>query len=85
MGSIRFEGVRFAAYSEDHDPPHVHGFYADVEVVLDLLIVENAVSLSKRRKSIRPTNGSRADVNYILQLAADHYEELVRLWEETHG
>jgi len=36
MGSIRFEGVRFEAYSNDHDPMHVHGFYAEVEVILEL-------------------------------------------------
>lgn len=85
MGSLRFEGVRFSVYSMDHLPPHVHGFYAGVEVVIDLLMVEQAVALSKRRKSIRPTNGSRRDVNYVLELAADRFEELVGLWRETHG
>ena len=36
MGSISFEGVRFAAYSNDHDPMHVHRFYAEVEAIVEL-------------------------------------------------
>jgi hypothetical protein len=36
MGSIRLEGVRFTAYSNDHDPMHVHGLYAEVELIVEL-------------------------------------------------
>jgi hypothetical protein len=36
MGSIRFDGVRFVVYTMDHEPRHVHGFYAEVEVIVDL-------------------------------------------------
>jgi hypothetical protein len=84
MGSLRFEGVRFSVYSEDHLPPHVHGFYAEVEVVVDLLM-DGAVALSKRRNAITPTNSSRADVNYVLELAAKHHGQLLTLWRGTHG
>jgi hypothetical protein len=84
MGSLRFEGVRFSVYSEDHLPPHTHGFYAEVEVVVDLL-AEGSVALSKRRNPITPANSSRADVSYVLELAATHHEELMQLWKETHG
>ncbi len=84
MGSLRFEGVRFAIYSRDHLPPHVHGFYAEMEVVVDLL-TEGAVALSKRRSAITPANSSRADINYVLELAAAHHGELLQLWKETHG
>ncbi len=84
MGSLRFEGVRFAAFSDDHLPTHVHGFYAEVEVVVDLL-AEGQVALSKRRSAVTPANSSRADVNYALELAAKHHEELLQLWKETHG
>ena len=85
MGSIRFEGVLFSVYSDDHAPPHVHARYAEVRVVIDLLLVENAVALSKRHKSVTPIRGSRADVSYILELAAEHYDALVHLWETIHG
>jgi hypothetical protein len=36
MGSIRFDGVRFTAYTMDHAPRHVHAFYAEIEVIVDL-------------------------------------------------
>jgi acyl dehydratase len=49
MGSIRFEGVRFAAYSNDHDPMHVHGFYAEVEVIVELRR-DGTVLLADRRE-----------------------------------
>ncbi len=85
MGSLRFEGVRFSVYSDDHPPPHVHARYAEVQIVIDLLLADKALALSQRRNSVTPINGSRADVNYILELAAEHYEALVRLWEMIHG
>lgn len=85
MGSVRFEGVRFSVYSDDHSPPHVHASYAEVRVVVDLLLEEEAVALSFRRNAVTPINGSRADVNYILELAAENYTALVRLWKAIHG
>ena len=85
MGSLRFEGVRFSVYSDDHAPPHIHASYAEVVVVIDLLIAQRAVALSKRRNAVTPLNGSRADVNYILELAANHFDALVHLWETIHG
>jgi hypothetical protein len=36
----------FVAYSHDHPPPHVHGFYAEVEVLLEL--VDGTVRLAQR-------------------------------------
>ena len=58
MGSIKFEGVRFAAYSNDHDPMHVHGFYAEVEVIVDLR-ADGKISLADRTDAIRPSNASK--------------------------
>ena len=60
MGSLRFNGVRFTAYSMDHAPRHVHGFYADVEVIVDLR-VDGKLALANRADAIRPSNGSKAD------------------------
>jgi len=84
MGSIRFDGVRFTAYTMDHEPRHLHGFYAEVEVIVDLR-EEGTVSLANRTDAIRPSNGSRSDVRHVLTTAARHFEELVSLWEEHHG
>jgi hypothetical protein len=84
MGSIRFSGVRFAAYTMDHEPRHVHGFYADVEVIVDLRL-DGTVSLANRTDAIRPGSASRSDVRHVLTTAAKHFNELVSLWEKHHG
>jgi hypothetical protein len=84
MGSLRFDGVRFAAYTMDHEPRHVHGFYAEVEVIADLRR-NGAVALADRTDAIRPSNASKSDVRYVLTTAAKHFDELVSLWEKHHG
>lgn len=81
MGSIRFEGVRFEAYSNDHDPMDVHGFYAEVEVILELRR-DRTVLLARRKDAVRPHNGSRSDVRHVLAVAAKHFDELVALLEK---
>jgi hypothetical protein len=84
MGSIRFHGVRYTAYTMDHEPRHVHGLYADVEVIVDLRPDGN-VSLANRTDAVRPRNGSKSDVRHVLIVAARHFDELVFLWEKYHG
>lgn len=86
MGSIRFDGVRFVAYPEDHEPRHVHGFYGEVEAIVALHHgAERTVSLANRRDAVRPGNASRSDVRHILLVAAEHFDELVKLWEDAHA
>jgi hypothetical protein len=84
MVTTRFDGVWFAAYPLDHQPRHVHGFYAEVEVLVDLN-PDRTVSLADRRDALRPRNGRRSDVKHILAVANKHFEELVTLWEKHHG
>ena len=84
MGSIRFHGVRFTAYAMDHEPRHVHGFYAETEVIVDLR-PDGMISLASRTDAIRPASGSRSDVRHVLTVAAGHFNELVSLWEKQHG
>jgi Domain of unknown function (DUF4160) len=81
MGSIRFEGVRFAAFSDDHEPRHVHGSYAEVVVVVELRL-DRTVSLANRKDAVRPVNASRSDVKHVLVVATKHFDELVALWEK---
>jgi hypothetical protein len=81
MGSIKFEGVRFAAYSNDHDPMHVHGFCAEVEVIVELRR-DGLVLLADRKDAVRPRNGSRADVRHVLTVASNHFDELIALLEK---
>jgi hypothetical protein len=81
VGSKTLDGIRFAAYTNDHLPPHIHGFYSGVEVIVDLLIDQGAVRQSNRDDSIRPANAKKSDVNHVLRTAADHFRDIVNLWE----
>jgi hypothetical protein len=62
----------------------VHGFYADIEVIVDLR-PDGKVSLANRTDAIRPSNASKSDVRHVLTVAAGHFDELVILWEKHHG
>jgi hypothetical protein len=86
VGSLRFDGVRFVAYPQDHEPRHVHGFYAETEVIVDLLPGPlGGTDKANRRDAVRPGNAKRSDVKYILQVASAHFDEIVSLWEEAHA
>lgn len=72
------------AYPEDHEPCHVHGFYAETELIVALRSgTSKTVAKADRANAVRPGNASRSDVKYILQVAA-HVNELARLWEKAH-
>jgi hypothetical protein len=85
VGSIRLDGVRFVAYPEDHAPCHVHGFYAETEVVMELReLPEKEVARANRTDAVRPGNASRNNVRHILEVAATNFDKLVELWEKAH-
>ncbi len=81
MASLKFEGVRFAAYPNDHEPLHVHGFYADAAVIVELRL-DRVVRLADRKDAVRPRNASRSDIKHVLLVAAAHFDELVALGEK---
>jgi hypothetical protein len=84
VGSIRLNGIRFAAYSDDHPPRHVHGILGETEVIVDLR-QDGDVSLAERSDAITPPNAKRSSVRHILQTAAENFELLAALWEKVHG
>lgn len=57
---------------------------SETEIIVDLLEDGN-VALAKRKDAVRPPNAKRSDVKRILRSAAEHFDELVQLWEKTHG
>jgi len=83
VGSKTFDGVWFAAWSDDHLPPHVHGYYAGVEVLVEL--VEGKTRLADRSDPISPGNAKRSDVRRILKTARKHADELAELWRVARG
>jgi hypothetical protein len=82
--SLRFGGVRFVAYSNDHPPRHVHGFCGGIEAIIDLR-ADGAVSLADREDVIRPASAKRSEIRRILRAAAKHFDELTALWEKARG
>ncbi len=84
MSSKTFDGVWFIAYANDHLPPHVHGFYAEVEVIVNLLPGQK-VGRSDRSDAVDPKNAKRGDVRRILKVAAANAAELHKLWEAMNG
>ena len=60
----------------DHTPRHVHAFYADIEVIVDLRL-DGTVSLANRSDATKPSNGSRSDVRHALTISARHFDKLV--------
>jgi hypothetical protein len=87
--SLRFGGVRFVAYSNDHPPRHVHGFSGETEAIVDLRR-DCDVALAKRSDAVRPANAKRSDVKKILKAATENFEgltalcEVARAGEKTH-
>lgn len=84
MGSLIFDGIRFAVFSNDHPPRHVHGFLAETPLIIDLRFDGN-VGLADRRDAVRPATAKRSDIRKILNRAAQHFDELVVLWESIHA
>jgi hypothetical protein len=84
VGSLKFDGVQFVAYSNDHPPRHIHGFAGGAEIIIDLRL-DGTIALAERKDVIRPANAKRSVVKKILNVAALHFEELAALWEEVHG
>lgn len=83
MGSYRFDGVTFRVYPEDHEPPHVHGSYQGVLVIVELGM-DRAIRIANRWDAIRPGNAKKNQVRHILQVAGLHYDDLMELWREAH-
>ena len=84
MGSLRFGGVWFIAYSNDHPPRHVHGFTGETRVIVDLHS-DGGVALAEREDAVRPANAKRSDVKKILKAAALHFEEPAALCQSMRG
>ena len=83
MGSKTFDGVWFIAWSDDHTPLHLHGTYAGVELVVNLDVTGRKVTAAERERYPKPRNAKQSDVKHILRTAERHFDELIRLAEDT--
>jgi hypothetical protein len=65
-------------------PRHVHGFLSETEIIIELGI-DGKVRLSNRKDAVRPANAKKADIGKLLTKAAEHFDDLIELWERVHG
>jgi hypothetical protein len=81
--TVRAGGVLLKVYLQDHGPRiHVHGFYDEIEVIIDLR-PDRTVGESRRRDAIKG-HAKLSDVRKILNAAAEKFDELVAKWKEVH-
>jgi hypothetical protein len=63
--------------------PHVHGFYAGTQVIVEM--VGGTARVAHREKSVLPRNAKQSDVNRIVRAAVKHSDELMELWRAARG
>lgn len=83
MGSIKVGSIWLFVFTDDHPPPHAHGFYAGIEVIVEF--VDGKAIIARRSNPIVPANAKRSDVRKILGAAQLHAETLLRMWREIHA
>ena len=84
MGTKTIDGVWFLCFPHDHTPPHVHGRYAGIEVVLEIGS-DGRIRKADRPDAITPRGAKRSHVRHILRVANRNYAALLSLWEAMHG
>lgn len=78
VSTLRFGGVRFRAYPQDHEPRHFHGYVGDGHVIIELTN-DRRVILADRDRAIR--NAKASEVRKVIEIATLHFDALVHLWE----
>jgi hypothetical protein len=72
---LRVGGFAFSIYPGDHDPPHVHVWYAGTEAIV--LIEQDLVRSIKGMK--------KPEIARALTLVRTHRDELLAAWAETRS
>lgn len=72
---IRKDGFDVTIFTNDHEPPHVHVFKADAEIVvnLDPVSIRDNYRMSKR------------EAVKAVDIVADNREMLLEAWNQIHG
>jgi hypothetical protein len=81
VSTVRVGGIRFHLYPQDHEPRHVHGIVSRGQVIVNLR-ADGSVALAQRSDAVIGVTTS--EVRKVLQAAAEHFDELVRVWERMH-
>ncbi|WP_128913264.1 DUF4160 domain-containing protein [Granulicella sibirica] len=83
MGSVRFDGIVFFVFTRDRAPPHVHAYYGDLTVILELR-EEGGVWIADRSDALEPRDPKKNEVRRVLRCARANEEALRELWRRTH-
>ena len=78
---LRVGGFRILIFlpPREHEPPHVHVWNADGEVVIELAVGE-------KPQTIRTVAGMRtSDVAEAFWIVEEHTEYLLQCWRKYHG
>jgi hypothetical protein len=78
VGTLRLGEVRFRVWSHDHTPRHVHAFIGSGQVKL-LLGADGGVAVDGEHHL------TKSEVRKAVATAISAFDELVALWEATHG
>ena len=75
MSSLRFEGILFSAYPNDHLPRHVHAYWGSIGAIVEIR-PDRTVVLADRNDATSPRNAKRSSVKKMLHVAAENFDEL---------
>lgn len=72
---FREDGFDVTVFTNDHEPPHVHVFKADSELIVNLspIQIRDNYRMSKR------------DARKALRIVTSRRDELLDAWDQIHG
>jgi len=76
MGTIHWQdGFRFAIWTMDHPPAHVHAYYGDGVAIIEIesLFIRKAVNMKPR------------DVVKAVRIVNDNAGKFAKEWRRIHG
>jgi hypothetical protein len=83
MSSLRFDGILFSAYPNDHLPRHVHAYFGSIHAIIEIR-PDRTVVLSDRKDATSARSAKRSSIKKMLDVAARNFDQLWALWEEMH-
>ena len=76
---LRKNGFRVMIYVDDHEPPHVHAWNNDAEVVVMLAADDGRPWIREHHRATRRVQLA------ALRVVAEHNEFLLDQWSQIHG
>jgi hypothetical protein len=68
----RFYGIIIKMYFDDHNPPHFHAIYGELEAIINI----NTLGIIWGELTPRA-------LGLVMEWASLHHDELLRIWEQA--